>query len=189
MLSILQQILLGLALAMDCFSVSIATGITLKRFVPRAMLTMIFCFGLFQALMPFIGWIGTVYFNTYIQTFDHWIAFGLLTIIGGNMIINQFRKKDNPSFNPNKLATILLLSIATSIDALTIGISFTCMGLQKISEIITPILIIGFISSLMSAIGCTIGIYIGKRFRFPSELVGGVILTLIGVKVLIDHLS
>ena len=172
MLSILQQILLGLALAMDCFSVSIATGITLKRFVPRTMLTMIFCFGLFQALMHLIGWIGTVYFNTYIQTFDHWIAFGLLTIIGGNMIINQFRKKDNPSF-----------------DALTIGISFTCMGLQKISEIITPILIIGFISSLMSAIGCTIGIYIGKQFRFPSELVGGVILILIGVKVLIDHLS
>lgn len=188
MLTIFQQILLGLALAMDCFSVSIATGINMKKFIPNAMLTMIFCFGLFQALMPLISWAGTVYVGRYIEAFDHWIAFILLGFIGIKMIIDQFKEEDNKQFNTNKFSTIIILSIATSIDALAVGISFTCMGMREIHDVTTPISIIGITSSIMSTIGCIIGIYIGKRFKFPSELVGGIILIIIGIKVLLEHI-
>lgn len=189
MLTLLEQILLGLALAMDCFSVSIASGLILRRFAAKPILTMALLFGLFQALMPMIGWAATVYFGDYVQSFDHWIAFGLLAFIGVKMIIDHFKKDEEKTFIPTKFSVICFMAVATSIDALAVGVSFTCMGVQTLSDILSPVIIIGITSSLLSLVGSLIGVYVGKRFKFPAEIVGGVILICIGIKVLIEHLS
>ena len=188
-MTILEQILLGLALAMDCFSVSFASGLVLKRFDLRTMLLMGISFGVFQALMPTIGWLCTVYFGSLLEPIDHWIAFALLAFIGGKMVIDQFKDDEEKHFDPRRLSTILVLSVATSIDALSVGVSFTCMGMQTFINILSPIVIIGIASTALSLIGNSIGITLGRRFRFPAELIGGIILIGIGVKVLIDHLT
>lgn len=187
-MSILEQLFFGIALAMDCFSVSIASGLSLKKFIPKCIITMAICFGFFQGMMPVIGWIATVYIGDYIESFDHWIAFALLAYIGGKMIQEGLKPEEEHTFNPTKLTTIITLSIATSIDALAVGVSFTCMGLRTFIDILSPILIIGATSTLLSFIGYQIGITIGKRFRFPANIVGGIILILIGVKILVEHL-
>lgn len=188
-MSIIEQILLGLALAMDCFSVSFATGTILKQNKTKTMITMALLFGLFQAFMPLIGWLCTLFLENWIKPIDHWIAFGLLCLIGIRMIIDQFRADDNKKFNPASLGVILLMAFATSIDALSVGITFTCMELNTIEMILSPIAIIGICSVLLSLIGNAIGVSLGKRFKFPAELFGGAILIIIGTKVLIDHLT
>ncbi len=188
-MTIAEQILLGLALAMDCFSVSFASGLILKRFDLRTMTVMAVMFGLFQAAMPAIGWICTVAFGELINPVDHWIAFALLVFIGAKMVIDQFKKEENKVFVPTKMSVILMMSLATSIDALSVGITFTCLGMNTFAGILSPILIIGLCSVVMSIVGSVIGVALGKRFKFPAELVGGTILILIGIKVLVDHLS
>lgn len=188
-MSLSQQILFGIALAMDCFSASITTGLLLRRFQPFPILTMALLFGLFQALMPFIGWLAVMSFGSYIQSVDHWIAFALLTFIGVKMIIDQFKEEGQKTINPHKASVILLLAFATSIDALAVGISFQCMGMHNWSDIASPILVIGLTSTIFSLTGNIIGITVGKRFRFPAELVGGIILIVIGIKVLVEHLA
>ncbi len=186
-MSILEQIIIGFALAMDCFSVSIASGLTLKKFHIRTLLLMALFFGLFQSMMSMIGWACGFFFSWFIDQYGHWIAFALLALIGTKMIIDYFKSDEQSSFDPKKLTTILLLSVATSIDALAIGASFTCIGLSHLQEIIFPVIIIGIISSLMSPLGNCIGILIGRRFKFPAELIGGIILIGIGIKTLIEH--
>ncbi len=188
-MSIIGQILLGLALAMDCFSVSFATGTILKRYEVKAMATMSLMFGVFQALMPLIGWMCTLFLEDWIKPVDHWIAFGLLCFIGIRMIIDQFKAEGHKKFKPTSLSVILLMAFATSIDALSVGITFTCMEINTFEAIASPIVIIGICSALLSLIGNAIGVSLGKRFKFPAELFGGVILIMIGTKVLIDHLT
>ncbi len=188
-MTVTEQILLGLALAMDCFSVSFASGLMLKRYDPRTMAVTAVMFGLFQAAMPVIGWACTVAFGELINPFDHWIAFALLAFIGTKMVLDQFKMEENRVFNPTKMTVILMMSLATSIDALSVGITFTCLGMNSFSGILSPVLIIGLCSVVMSLIGNVIGVALGKRFRFPAELVGGTILILIGIKVLVDHLA
>lgn len=187
-LSIFEQIMLGVALGTDCFSVSMASGLILKKFAPSAMITAAVLFGVFQAMMPTIGWLCTVYFGEYIENIAHWIAFGLLCFLGGRMIKEGVKPGEQSSFNPRKLKVIFLLAIATSIDALAVGVSFTCMNMNTWAEIALPITIIGIMSTLMSLVGNVIGITIGKRFNIPAEIIGGVILILIGFKVLYEHL-
>lgn len=185
---VIEQILLGLALAMDCFSVNIASGLILKKIEPKSMITMAILFGIFQAVMPTIGWLGTVYLGNYIKPIDHWIAFVLLTFVGVKMIMDQFKKGEEKKFNPTKISVILLLSLATSIDALSIGVSFTCMDMSTFGDILSPIVIIGICSIFMSVIGNVIGVTLGKKFKFPAEMIGGIILMLIGIKVLVSHM-
>lgn len=189
MLTILEQILLGLALAMDCFSVSLASGLILRRFEARPILLMALMFGLFQAMMPMIGWLATVYFGDYIQSVDHWIAFGLLAFIGVKMIIDHFKADDEKTFCPSRFSVICIMAVATSIDALAVGVSFTCMGIKTFADISLPVIIIGLTSSLLSLAGSLIGVYAGRKFRFPAELIGGIILIFIGIKVLFEHLT
>lgn len=184
-LSIIEQILLGLALAMDCFSVSIATGLLIRKFEWKVLTPMCLLFGLFQALMPTIGWICTIYFGPTLTQYGHIIAFLLLAFIGTKMIIDYFKGDEAKQFDPHKISVILLLSIATSIDALAVGASFTCMGLNTFDSIVSPIATIGIMSTLMSVVGATLGILLGKKFRFPAELIGGIILIGIGIKILI----
>lgn len=183
--------LLAIGLAMDCLAVSIASGIILKRIQWRPMLVMAFFFGLFQAIMPLLGWLGASTFSHLIESVDHWIAFAILAFLGGRMIKESFKEEDCcQRFNPASLKVVITMAIATSIDALAIGVSFAFLGIKNCSSILYPVGIIGFVSFLMSLIGLIFGIRFGCGIarKLRAELWGGIILILIGTKILIEHL-
>ena len=190
MISVFDLFLLSVALAMDCFTVSIVSGVILRRGFSAAILRMAVLFGLFQAAMPLIGWLGIAYFSHYLEAVDHWIAFGLLTFIGGKMIKESFEDEEHQSFNPLSLRTQLLLAVATSIDALAIGISIACIGYNHISQLTLPLLMIGIASLVMSLLGYWLGVRFGRVIarRLKPELIGGLVLVFIAVKVLVSHL-
>ena len=181
---------LALALPMDCFAVSIASGIIVKKHLGKMMIRMAFLFGLFQAAMPLIGWLGVSTFTSYLENIDHWIAFGLLAFLGGRMIRESFLPEEEKKIKPRKLKTQVVLAIATSIDALAVGISFACTGFSNIKMLTCPLLIIGFVSFVMSIIDVLLGVKFGKPItkKLKPELLGGVILIFIGIKVLLSHL-
>ena len=183
--------LVALALAMDCFAVSMASGIIFKRVVPRQMTAMVLLFGLFQALNPLLGWLGAELCRELIESVDHWIAFAILGFLGVRMIIDSFKDEEEKKFNPRRFKVILTLAVATSIDALAVGISFSCMGYSSLPSLLYPLVAIGIVSSAMTALGLFLGVRFGKTFagRLRAELWGGLILIAIGVKVLIEHLS
>lgn len=187
----LETILIALALAMDCFAVSAVCGVIIRRFEGRVMLPIAFFFGLFQGLMPLIGWALTSSFSHYLEAVDHWIAFGMLAVIGGKMIADSFKAEEDKSMNPRNLRTQLLLAVATSIDALAVGISYACTGYQTIASIAVPVVVIGIVSFMMSLLGFTVGVKFGEAVvkKLRPELLGGIILIGIGVKILIEHLS
>lgn len=191
-MNLLEIILLAIALAMDCFTVSIVSGIILQKQGNQysSIMMMAFLFGFFQAMMPLLGWLGVSHFQTYMEAYDHWIAFCLLAFIGGKMVKESFDDEEEQHFNPCKLKTQLLLAIATSIDALAIGISFACTGYNALSQLTLPLIIIGLVSFFFSIIGYHLGRRFGKTItrRLKPELVGGAILIIIGVKILISHL-
>lgn len=183
--------LLAVALAMDCFTVSIVSGVIVRRWLWGMILRIAFLFGLFQAMMPLIGWLATNHFSEQLEFIDHWIAFGLLAFIGGKMIRESFGpEEEEKQFNPMNLRTQLLLAIATSIDALAIGISFACTGYRAFSQIAYPLFIIGLVSFLFSLFGYKLGVRFGKSIarKLKPELLGGIILIVIGIKILITHL-
>ena len=183
--------LLAVALAMDCFAVSIATGITLKQVRWRPMLVMAFFFGLFQAMMPLIGWMGTTLFSHLFEQIDHWIAFGILCFLGGRMVVESFKEEEERhASDPTRLLVVLTLAVATSIDALAVGVSFACLGIASWSHILYPIAIIGLVSFLLSIAGLLIGICFGHGVarHLKAERWGGLILILIGCKILVEHL-
>ena len=190
-MSILEIILIAIGLAMDCFAVSIASGIILKRIRWRAMLTMAFAFGLFQALMPFIGWMCTYMFSHLIEQIDHWIAFGILTFLGGRMIAESFKPEETRHpYNPTRLKVVIALAVATSIDALAVGVSFAFLNISNGKDIMTSIGIIGLVSFILSVAGLTIGICCGDwaERKLKAERWGGIILVAIGIKILLEHL-
>ena len=196
-MNLLDIILLAIALAMDCFTISIVCGIitTPQQTIPHStfliphstLLRMSLLFGLFQALMPLLGWLGISHFQSYMEAYDHWIAFFLLAFIGGRMIKESFDDEEEPHFNPRRLRTQLLLAVATSIDALAVGISFACTGYDRLSQLPLPLIIIGIASFLLSLLGYALGRRFGKVItrRLKPELFGGIILILIGLKILL----
>ena len=190
-MSTIEIWLLAVALAMDCFAVSVATGITLKQTRWRTMLNVAFFFGLFQAVMPLIGWMGTTLFSHLFEQIDHWIAFGILCFLGGRMVVESFKEEEerHPT-DPTRLLVVLTLSVATSIDALAVGVSFACLGMDSWLDILHPILIIGLVSFVLSIVGLLLGICFGNGLarRLKAERWGGVILILIGCKILAEHL-
>ena len=188
-MNLLDIILLAIALAMDCFTVSIVSGI-IQRMPKATLFRMAFLFGFFQALMPLLGWLGISHFQSYMEAYDHWIAFGLLGFIGGKMIWESFGPEEEQHFNPRRLRTQLLLAVATSIDALAVGISFACTGYTVLSQLTLPLIIIGVVSFLFSFIGYHLGRRFGKSItrRLKPELLGGAILIIIGIKILLSHL-
>ena len=187
-MSNLEIWLLAVGLAMDCFSVSITSGIILRRVCWRTFLSIAFFFGLFQALMPFAGWLLASYFYPFAEGVDHWIAFGLLFVLGVKMIRESFDKNETSHFDPTQLMTILLLSVATSIDAFAVGISFTFVGMETLQSILAPLAVIGLVSFAFSIAGCLIGVYFGKRINLRAEMWAGIILIGVGVKILVEHL-
>lgn len=183
--------LLAIGLAMDCFAVSIASGIIMKSIRLRPMLSMAFAFGFFQALMPLLGWIGASFFSHLIEDWDHWIAFAILVFLGGRMVCESFKDEEcRHEFDPTNLKVLLTLAVATSIDALAVGISFAFLGTYSFSTILPPIGIIGLVSFVLSLAGLMFGICFGHGLarKLRAELWGGIILIAIGTKILIEHL-
>jgi len=178
-------ILIALGLAMDSFSVSITRGFTnTKTTLSIEALKTGFFFGLFQAVMPIIGWLAGLSFIDLISGFDHWIAFGLLCFIGVRMIYESISKESKKVVNSSSLKVLLILSIATSIDALAVGLSLSFLE----TSIITPAIIIGIITFSLSFLG----VFIGKKFGSYFEkigVLGGVILIVIAINILVEHLE
>ena len=190
-MSALDLWLLAIGLAMDCFTVSIASGIILKRIEWKPILSMAFCFGLFQALMPLISWALFVKVGSLLQQIDHWVAFGLLLFLGGNMIREAFSKEEEHHFNPHRWVVILTLAVATSIDALAVGISFAFIGFNTLTSMVYPLVVIGLVSFVFSLVGSGLGIWFGVGIakKLKPELLGGIILIIIGCKIVIQHLA
>lgn len=186
-MSILELIFLSIALAMDCFAVSFSAGGMQKELRLRHALVIGSFFGLFQGMMPLIGYFGGQAVVSYIERFDHWIAFGILLIIGLKMMIEALRpEKGGPGINIMKPTTLLVLSIATSIDALAVGFSFSMLAVN----VWIAALIIGIGSFLFSVGGFYMGKFLSNRLKPTyAEILGGVILIIIGVKILIEHLN
>ena len=176
-------LLIALGLAMDSFSVSIANGLATKTFKISKALTIALFFGLFQGLMPIFGWLAGEYIADYISAFDHWVAFALLTIIGVKMIYESIRNKPAKFLRAYTLKVILVLSIATSIDALAVGLSFSFLDVS----IFFPAIIIGVITFFLSFFGVYVGGKFGKVLKNRIEILGGLILIIIGLKILLEH--
>jgi len=182
--------LTALALAMDCFSVSVASGIIMKRVQWRPMLVMAFLFGAFQALMPVLGWVCIHFFDHLVEQFDHWIAFAMLAFIGVKMILESFKQEEEQAFDPTNLYVAFTLAVATSIDAMAVGISFSCLGMNTVQSLTYPVWVIGLVSFVMSLAGLLLGIRFGAAIckKVRPELLGGIILIAIGTKILLEHL-
>ncbi len=179
---------IALGVSMDAFAVAVTSGIIINKVKLKNALKIGFFFGFFQALMPLIGWGAGIGFHHYIEKFDHWIAFILLVIIGGKMIYESFKGdegEEDKNKNPLQLKVLLFLAVATSIDALAVGISFAFLEIPIFSSII----IIGMVTFIFSFLGVLIGKSSGQFLRGKAEIVGGVVLTFIGVKILFDHLN
>ena len=185
-MSFVEILLIGIGLSMDAFSVSVCKGLTTKKFSWKMALVCGLWFGFFQALMPLIGYFLGAQFEQYITAVDHWIAFGLLFLIGANMIRESLSKKeDQPQDGSLGFKTMLLLAIATSIDALAVGVSFACM--EEVN-IWSSVLIIGLTTFVFSMLGVKIGNVFGSKFEKSAGIVGGIILILIGLKILLEDL-
>ncbi|MDD3619623.1 MAG: manganese efflux pump MntP family protein [Desulfobulbaceae bacterium] len=184
-LQIFQIFLIAVGLAADSFAVSVSSGAIIEKLRLRHAMRIALFFGFFQGLMPWIGWqVGTVA-STFIRSFDHWLAFGILCFIGGKMVYeSRILKEDiEEAANPFSLYVLFGLAIATSIDALAVGITFPFLNIA----IIEPVLIIGIVTFVFSFAGTYIGEYFGHIFEDKIELAGGLILVGIGCKILIEH--
>jgi manganese efflux pump family protein len=177
-------LLVALGLAMDAFSVSLCSGMATEKLAPRHVWRMAAFFGGFQMLMPTLGWLGGTAFSRYIGGFDHWIAFGLLAFVGGRMIYESLRGQACATINPANLATLLMLAVATSIDALAVGLSFALLSVS----LVVPILVIGAVTFTLSLVGVALGRRVGGFLQSKVAIVGGLILIGIGVRILVGHL-
>ena len=185
-MDILELLLIAAGLSMDAFAVSICKGLSVQRLKPRHYLLTGAWFGGFQALMPSIGFLLGSAFDQYISAFDHWIAFVLLAFIGGNMVRESLSGDEECHDDSFGLRTMFLLAVATSIDALAVGVTF---ALLPDVHIFSAVSLIGVTTFLLSALGLKVGNVFGLRYKARAELAGGVILILMGLKILLEHLG
>ena len=184
-MSTLTVLGLAVGLAMDALAVAVATGLLLGRPSPGHVLRLAFHFGLFQFLMPVVGWLAGRSVAVYIRDFDHWVAFGLLAFVAGKMLREALRDgADVPAGDPTRGWMLLVLSIATSIDALAVGLS---MAFLEVS-VWMPSVVIGLVAFAFTAAGVLVGARVGRTLGRWPEVVGGVVLLGIGVKILVEHL-
>jgi putative Mn2+ efflux pump MntP len=176
-------ILIAVGLSMDSFAVAISNGLTIINLDKKKSLIIAVSLAVFQAVMPFIGWFAGLKVEKYIEEFDHWIAFGLLLFIGLKMIVEAFYENEDNKSELNFLR-LIAQSIATSIDALAVGISFAILKM----EILIPVFIIGVVTFIFSLLGLQLGKFLGKKFGKYVEIFGGLVLIGIGVKILFEHL-
>jgi putative Mn2+ efflux pump MntP len=176
---------IALGLSLDIFAVSVASGFTFQQFRVHHALRMALIFGGFQMLMPVIGWLAGRSISSYISEYDHWVAFALLAFIGGKMVYESFQLEDDKKGqDPFRLVVLLVLAVATSIDALAVGLTFAFLK----SSIALPVLVIGAVTFVLSFAGVYLGRKVGHLFERKIELVGGLVLVGIGVKILAEHL-
>jgi len=175
---------LSCALAMDAFAVAVSNGITIKENHLLHAFRIAFFFGLFQAVMPVLGWFLGQTFSAYVSRFDHWIAFGLLAFVGGRMIRESRDMNKQECRNCSHFPTLLLMSLATSIDALAVGFSFAFLGIG----ILFPVLCIGVITFILSLVGFRLGFRLMHLAEDKMEMIGGLVLIAIGLKILAEHL-
>ena len=184
-MNVVTLLLIALGLAMDSFSVSVASGLTAKNLKIKDALRIGFSFGSFQGVMPIIGWLAGVHVLNLISGFDHWVVFGLLVLIGCRMIYESAGAEPcKKIINPFNLYVLLLLSVATSIDALAVGLSLSFLKIY----IMTPAVIIGAVTFSLSFLGVFLGKRSGRFFERKVGILGGLILIGIGTKILIEHL-
>jgi putative Mn2+ efflux pump MntP len=184
-MNFIEILLISLSMAMDAFAVCLGAGAHEQTSGPRPTFRLAFHFGLFQFLMPVLGWFAGETIARYITSFDHWIAFGLLAFVGGRMVWSGFHPETDKEFNdPSRGWTLVLLSIAVSIDALAVGLSMGIVGVT----IWFPAVIIGIVTGLVSWLGLRLGNKLGETFGKRMEIAGGLILVLIGVRILLGHL-
>ena len=186
-MEIFELILLSIGLGMDAFAVSVCKGISMKKMNWKKASLIGLYFGGFQAVMPILGYFFGTSFESFITNIDHWIAFILLVIIGAKMIQEAFQKdKDEDEYNEDiSVKTMLILSIATSIDALAVGITFAFLKV----DLVLAFSLIGIITFILSVLGTKIGNRFGDKYKSKAELIGGIILILIGLKILLEHLG
>ena len=180
-MGLLELFILAVGLSMDAFAVSICKGLSLGKIKAKHMCIAGAWFGGFQALMPLIGYFLGSFFAEAITKYDHWIAFVLLVLIGGNMIKEAFGKEEELN-NAMDVKTMFLLAVATSIDALAVGVTFAFLQVQ----IVPAIIFIGVVTFVFSAVGIKIGSIFGTKYKSKAEFIGGVILILIGLKILLE---
>ena len=185
-----ELFLIGVGLSMDAFAVSICKGLGMKRLNMKQALVIGLFFGGFQALMPLIGWALGTQLADFITPIDHWIAFILLVLIGGKMLFDAFRGGDeeeavDPKDARLDLKELLMLAIATSIDALAVGITFAFLGVN----IVWAIAVIGVTTFVLSVVGVAVGHAFGARYEKGATIAGGIVLILIGCKILLEHLG
>ncbi len=185
-MSLAELFILAVGLSMDAFAVSICKGLSLQKARSAQMALVGLWFGGFQALMPLLGYLLGVRFRDSITAFDHWIAFFLLGVIGANMIREALSREDPKEESASLSARAMLpLAVATSIDALAVGVSFAFLQV----DIAPAVSFIGIVTFLLSGIGVKVGAVFGLRYKSKAELFGGIILILIGVKILLEHLG
>jgi len=184
-MELLTIILIGFGLTGDTLAVSITSGLSMSHIRFRQALRIAIVLAIFQALMPLLGWYLGIQIKDYILEFDHWIAFILLSIIGGKMIVESLKpEEEKKEFNPLKYSVLISMAIATSIDALIVGVSFAFMDV----DIILTTAIIWFLTFMVAMTGVLIGKKTGNLFGKKAEILGGIILIAIGVKIFIQHL-
>ncbi len=184
-MDVIEILMIAVGVSMDAFAVSICKGLSVQDLRPKHAGITALWFGGFQALMPLAGFFLGVSFAGFVESVDHWVAFVLLGIIGGNMLKESFQKEEldvDPDFS---LRTMLAMAVATSIDALAIGVSFAFLRVN----IWAAVLMIGLTTGIFSAVGVYIGNMFGSRYKSKAEFVGGFILIFMGVKILIEHLG
>jgi putative Mn2+ efflux pump MntP len=184
-MALITIVFIALGLAMDAFAVSIVSGASYKRLKIKHALRIALFFGGFQALMPLIGYMAGLSIKAYIGLYDHWVVFGLLCSVGSKMIYESFKiSSAEHNFNPSKIFILLILSVATSIDALAIGITLPFLRIS----LVTAVLIIGLVTFILSYLGVFIGRRFGHFFENKIEAIGGAILIGLGLKILFEHL-
>lgn len=186
-MSALVVLSIAFGLAMDAFAVSVGISLKPVRVTGRQAVRLSFSFGFFQFMMPLLGWLAGTKILSLIQAFDHWVAFGLLVLIGCRMIYASLRPEkalQNSRHDPTRGWSLLILSVATSLDALAVGLSFAALGVA----ILYPAVVIGVVAFFMTLVGTKLGPPLGQIIGRRAELLGGLILLLIGIKILIDHL-
>lgn len=181
----IEILLISIGLAMDAFAVSVCKGLAMKKMSWKKAIIIGLYFGIFQVVMPVIGYFLGTTFERFITNVDHWVAFILLVGIGINMVKEAFDKESENRNDNVDMKTMLVLSIATSIDALAIGITFACLKIH----IVMPVITIGLITFIISVIGVKIGNQFGDKYGKKAEIMGGVILILLGIKILLEHLG
>jgi len=175
---------IAVGLAMDAFAVSIAAGLQVPHLTGRHVFRIAWHFGLFQFMMPVVGWLAGTTVSSHIAAYDHWVAFGMLTAIGGKMLYEALVNDETTSRgDPTRGLMLITLSVATSIDALAVGLSLAFLRVS----VWAPSVVIGLVAGALSAIGISFGHRLGKRWERRAEAIGGVILILIGLRILLSH--